>query len=355
MSKFLSKKHASLTAYVPGEQPQDKKYIKLNTNESPFPPSSSVLEAVSAEVGKLHLYSDPSLRALREGFAALHGVAPENVIATNGSDEVLDFAFLAFSDSDTPIAFPDITYGFYSVFAELYGIPYETIPLADDFSVRAEDYIGIGKNIVIANPNAPTGLSLSLYDIERIVASNPDNVVIIDEAYVDFGGESAAPLTKKYKNLIVTGTFSKSRSLAGARLGFGIADAELIRDLDTIRCSHNPYNVNRMTLAAGCAALRDNDYYMANCKTVIEVREYTKTELEKRGFFVTDSSANFLFAESDEILGDELYQQLRARGILVRHLSGERIKNFNRISIGTRSDMDAFLTAVDEILMEKKQ
>ena len=355
MSKFLSKRHATLTAYVPGEQPQDKKYIKLNTNESPFPPSKSVLDAVCAEVGKLQLYSDPSLRALREGLAALHGVSPENVIATNGSDEVLDFAFLAFSDSDTPIAFPDITYGFYSVFAELYNIPYEAIPLAEDFSVRAEDYIGIGKNIVIANPNAPTGLSLPLSDVERIVASNPDNVVIIDEAYVDFGGQSAAALTKKYKNLLVTGTFSKSRSLAGARLGFGIADAELIRDLDTIRCSHNPYNVNRMTMAAGCAALADNDYYMNNCKTVIETREYTKAELKKRGFFVTDSCTNFLFAESLDVSGDELYLGLRERGILVRHLSGERIKNFNRISIGTMDDMNAFLAAVDEILMEKKQ
>ncbi|MBQ7386801.1 MAG: histidinol-phosphate transaminase [Clostridia bacterium] len=354
MSKFISTRLASLEAYVPGEQPQDKKYIKLNTNESPFPPSASVISAAKEEAGRLQLYSDPSLRELRYELAALHGVAPENVIATNGSDEVLDFSFLAFSDAEHPIVFPDITYGFYSVFADLYGIPYERIPLDSDFRVRAEDYIGISKNIVIANPNAPTGLALSLADIELIVASNPDNIVIIDEAYVDFGGESAVALTKKYKNLIVTGTFSKSRSLAGARLGFGIADAELISDLDKIRCSHNPYNVNRMTAAAGCAALRDNAYYMQNCKTVIENREYTKRELRERGFFVTDSLGNFLFAESKDISGDELYLGLRERGILVRHLSGERIKNFNRISIGTREDMDKFLSAVDEILKEKK-
>ena len=355
MSKFLSEKYASLTPYTPGEQPKERKYNKLNTNESPFPPSKAVIDAASEEAGKLQLYSDPELTPLVRELASLYGVAPENVIATNGSDEVLNFAFMAFSDATHPIVFPDITYGFYPVFANLSAIPYEEIALKDDFSVDYRDYVGIGKNIVIANPNAPTGLALSLSEIEEIVKSNPDNVVIIDEAYVDFGGESAIPLTKKYDNLLVTGTFSKSRSLAGARLGFGIASKEIIRDLNTIRYSTNPYNVNRMTMMAGCAALKDNDYYMDNCRKIVENRSYTKAALEKLGFNVLDSKANFLFAESKEIDGEELYLKLKARGILVRHFSAERIKDFNRITIGTKEQMDKFLFATEEILKEKRK
>lgn len=355
MSRFFSEKFASLEAYTPGEQPKDMKYIKLNTNESPFPPSPSVIEAAREEAGRLQLYSDPELTPLIEKLAELYGVNKENVIATNGSDEVLNFAFMAFSDSSHPIIFPDITYGFYPVFANLSGIPYEEIPLKEDFTVDYRDYVGVGKNIVIANPNAPTGLALTLAEIEEIVKSNPDNVVIIDEAYVDFGGESAIPLTKKYDNLLVTGTFSKSRSLAGARLGFGIASAEIIRDLNTIRYSTNPYNVNRMTMMAGCAALRDNDYYMQNCRTIMENRAYTKSALEALGFCVLDSKANFLFAESSDIDGEELYKELKSRGILIRHFSKERIKNYNRITIGTRAEMDAFLSATENILKEKKQ
>ena len=269
---------------------------------------------------------------------------------TNGSDEVLNFAFMAFSDTRRPIVFPDITYGFYPVFARLNGIPYEEIPLSEDFSVNPEDYIGIGKNIVIANPNAPTGIALSLADIERIVASNPDNVVIIDEAYVDFGAESAVALVPKYPNLLVTGTFSKSRSLAGARLGFGIAQRELIADLNTIKYSTNPYNVNRMTMAAGEAAIRDNAYYMNNCKTVMENREYTRDRLCALGFRVLPSVANFLFAESPDVDGEKLYLELRRRGILIRHFSKERIKNFNRITVGTRAEMDALLAQIENIL-----
>lgn len=355
MSKFFSDKFVSLEAYTPGEQPKDMKYIKLNTNESPFAPSPSVIKAAEEEAGRLQLYSDPELTPLVAKLAELYGVDKENVIATNGSDEVLNFAFMAFSDDSHPIIFPDITYGFYPVFANLSGIPYEEIPLKEDFTVDYRDYVGKGKNIVIANPNAPTGLALTLSEIEEIVRTNPDNVVIIDEAYVDFGGESAIPLTKKYDNLLVTGTFSKSRSLAGARLGFGIASAEIIRDLNTIRYSTNPYNVNRMTMMAGCAALDDNDYYMQNCKTVTENRAYTKEKLEALGFSVLDSKANFLFAKSPDISGEELYLSLKSRGILIRHFSKERIKDYNRITIGTRAEMEAFLSATENILKEKKQ
>lgn len=353
MSRFFSNKFASLEAYVPGEQPKDMKYIKLNTNESPFPPSPSVIEAAKDEAGRLMLYSDPECTPLVDAFSELYGISKDELIMTNGSDEVLNFAFMAFSDIEHPIVFPDITYGFYPVFARLNGIPYEEIPLKDDFTIDPSDYIGIGKNIVIANPNAPTGIALSLSNIEKIVASNPDNIVIIDAAYVDFGAESAVSLVPKYKNLLVTGTFSKSRSLAGARLGFGIGNKELIADLNTIKYSTNPYNVNRMTMAAGTAAIIDNGYYMDNCKTIISNREYTKAGLEALGFRVLDSKANFLFAESDIIDGEKLYRELRTRGILIRHFGKERIKNFNRITIGTIDEMKSLLCEIERIIKEK--
>ena len=355
MSRFFSKKYSSLDAYVPGEQPKDKSYVKLNTNESPFPPSKSVIDAVSREACDLRLYSDPECYYLTKRCAELYGVSEDMVLMTNGSDEILNFAFMAFSDEDHPIAFPDITYGFYPVFARLNGIPYEEIPLTEDFRVDYRDYVGIGKNIVIANPNAPTGIALTLPEIEEIVKSNPNNIVIIDEAYVDFGTESAVPLLKKYDNLIVTMTFSKSRSMAGARLGFGIASPELIRDMNTVKYSTNPYNVNRMTAAAGLAALNDNDYYMGNCEVIAENREYTKRELLTLGFDFTPSVANFVFAKSPEISGEELYLKLKEMGILVRHFKKERIKDYVRITVGTRSDMDAFIEATRKIIKEKRK
>lgn len=354
MSRFFSSKYQNLKAYTPGEQPRGMRYIKLNTNESPYPPSESVRAAVAEESGRLALYSDPECTDLITTAAARFGVEPDEILMSNGSDEILNFAFMAFSDAAHPVVFPDITYGFYPVFAQLSGIPYETIPLMSDFSIRISDYMGIGRNIVIANPNAPTGLALPVSDIEKIVSSNPGNVVVIDEAYVDFGAESTVPLIRKYPNLLVTGTFSKSRSMAGARLGFGIGDRALIRDLKTIQYSTNPYNVNRMTAAAGKAALLDDGYYMENCRKIERTREKTKQELESLGFHVTNSKANFLFASSDRIGGEELYLELKQRGILVRHFDGERIRNYNRITIGTPEQMAAFLAAVKEILTERK-
>ena len=350
MSRFFSSKLSALVPYTPGEQPKDMKYIKLNTNESPYPPSKGVVEASKEEAGKLRLYCDPTCASLHASIAELCGVDKCQVLATNGSDEILNFAFMAFSDKDNPIVFPDITYGFYPVFAELNGIPYEKIPLRDDFTIDVNDYIGINKNIVIANPNAPTGICLGLDDIEKIVSSNPNNVVIIDEAYVDFGAKSAIPLIKKYDNLIVTRTFSKSYSLAGARLGFGVACAELINDMNTIKYSTNPYNVNRMTQAAGAAAIKDNDYYMSNCQSIISAREYTAAALKALGFTVLDSSANFLFAKSDKIGGEELYLKLKSRGILIRHFTSERIKEFNRITVGTQEQMQALIGEIKAIL-----
>ncbi len=353
MSRFCSSKYSRLKAYVPGEQPKDKRYIKLNTNESPFPPSKAVIEAVSSEASELMLYSDPESARLTEKCAELYGVSRDMVLMTNGSDEILNFAFMAFCDSEHPIVFPDITYGFYPVFCELNNIPYEEIPLTEDFRVDYRDYLNIGKNIAIANPNAPTGIVMPLSEIEEIVKTNPSNVVIIDEAYVDFGGESAVGLVSKYDNLIVTMTFSKSRSMAGARLGFGIASPALIQDMNTIKYSTNPYNVNRMTAAAGYAALTDNSYYMDNAKRIMENREYTADALVALGFTVLPSKANFVFAKSDKISGEELYLKLKDKGILIRHFTKEKIKDYNRITIGTRDEMKAFLDATVEILEGK--
>jgi len=354
MSRFFSNKYKALVPYTPGEQPKDVKYIKLNTNESPFLPSKGVLEAVHCEAERLQLYSDPECTALHTALADLYGVDRMEVLATNGSDEILNFAFMAFCDEQRPIVFPDITYGFYPVFAEINNIPYEKIPLKDDFSIDVNDYIGINKNIVIANPNAPTGMYMPLCDIERIVESNPDNIVIIDEAYIDFGGESALPLTKKYDNIIVTRTFSKSYSMAGARLGFGVANKDLIGDMNTIKYSTNPYNVNRMTQMAGVSAISDNSYYMDNCKRIIENREYTVAELNRLGFEVLPSMANFVFARSYKIDGEKLYLELKSRGILVRHFTADRIKNFNRITIGTREQMKELICQIEKILEESK-
>ena len=354
MSRFFSHRLDRLVPYTPGEQPIDRTYIKLNTNESPYPPTPRVLEAAAAEAGRLQLYSDPTCRDLTKKMSEVFGVPTDRIVMTNGSDEVLNFAFMAFADEEHPLVFPAITYGFYPVFAELNRIPYEEIPLKADFSIDPADYENLGgKTVVIANPNAPTGLCLSLDEIERIVKSNPDGVVIIDEAYVDFGAESAIALVDKYDNLLVTGTFSKSRSLAGARLGFGIGQASLISDLHTVRYSTNPYNINRMTAAVGCAVLDENDYYMQNCREIMETRAYTTDALRDLGFEVLDSKTNFVFAKSDRIGGGELYRALKERGILVRHFDKDIITDYNRITIGTRAQMDALITAIREILNEK--
>lgn len=350
MSRFLSEKFASLSPYVPGEQPKDMQYIKLNTNESPFPPSQAVLDAVVEEAGKLQLYSDPDLTELLKALSQVYGVDTKNIIATNGSDEVLNFAFMAYTDSTHPAVFPNITYGFYSVFAKLHRSPYTEIPLKEDFSIDYRDYMELNKTIFIANPNAPTGLTISLDEIREILKSNPDNVVVIDEAYVDFGGESAVPLIKEFDNLLVTGTFSKSRSLAGARLGFGFASEKIIADLNTIRFSTNPYNVNRVTLAAGVASLKDDSYNKANCEKIIKTRERVKAELEALGFYVLDSKANFLFARKDGAKGKELYLGLKEKGVLVRHFDKEIIGDFLRITIGTEEQMDIFLSKLKELL-----
>lgn len=353
MSRFLIEEYQTLEAYTPGEQPRDMQYIKLNTNESPYPPSKGVLDALSREeVSKLNLYPDPECKELKDALASLYGVGRENVFLSNGSDDILNFSFMAFCGKQTPVKFPEISYGFYKVYAELYGVDYTAVPLREDFSLDICDYMGNDANVVIANPNAPTGIALALDEVEQIVKANPDYLVLIDEAYVDFGGESAVALTKKYDNLLVVGTYSKSRSMAGARLGFAFGDKEIIADLEKIKFSTNPYNINRLTLLAGKAAVLDNDYYMENCKKVIETREFTVKELRTLGFTVTDSKANFIFAKSDFVSGETLYKELKRRGILVRHFSSPKICEYNRITIGTREQMQAFLDAVQDILKQ---
>lgn len=350
MSKFFSTKYEGLVAYTPGEQPKVNNLIKLNTNESPFPPSKKAVDYASRAAETLNLYSDPECRVLHNKLAEVLGVKPTQVLATNGSDEILNFAFMAFCDEEHPAVFPDITYGFYPVFANINRVPYEEIPLKDDFTIDVSDYIGINKNIFIANPNAPTGIALELCDIEKIVASNPDNIVVIDEAYVDFGAQSAVSLIDKYNNLIVTQTFSKSRSFAGARLGFGVACEELIRDLNTIKYSTNPYNVNAMTMLAGVGMLEDEEYTKTNCREIARTREYTISELEKLGFSVLSSKANFVFAKHNEKSGEYVYEKLRENAILVRHFTLEKIKDYNRITIGTKEQMDKMLSVLKNIL-----
>lgn len=347
MSRFLSNRHQTLVPYTPGEQPKERKYIKLNTNESPFPPSEKSIAYAADAAKNLNLYSDPECTPIVKKLSELYNVETNEILFTNGSDEILNFAFMAFCDGS--VVFPDITYGFYKVFADINNIAYEQIPLKDDFTIDVNDYIGINKNIFIANPNAPTGILLSREDIEKIVKSNPDNVVVIDEAYIDFGGESCVPLIHKYDNLLVTQTFSKSRSMAGARLGFGIACKELIADLNAIKYSTNPYNVNSMTMASGLGMLEDEEYTKKNCAEIINTREYAKAELSKLGFEFTDSKANFIFAKHAEISGEEIYKALRENGILVRHFSGKRTGEYNRITIGTRTQTDILLDCLKKI------
>lgn len=348
MSRYLHPRFGSLEAYVPGEQPQEREYIKLNTNESPYPPAPRVVEALTKEQTEaLRLYSDPTCGRLKESLAALYSVGPEQIFIANGSDDILNFAFMAFGAEGA--VFPDITYGFYPVFAALHGVPYRENPLQDDFAVNYKEYLGLNKLIVIANPNAPTGLQLPVSQIELILKSNPDSVVVIDEAYVDFGGDSCLPLIAEYDNLLVVRTFSKSRSLAGGRLGYAFGSGALIADLEKLKYSTNPYNVNRLTQLLGIESVGAEDYYQEKCRAIIKTREKTAEELRNLGFTVTHSRANFLFARSPQIGGAALYRALKERGILVRHFDLPRIKDFNRITVGTPEQMAILLKTIRDI------
>ncbi len=353
MSRFFSPKYKSLKPYTPGEQPKAMQYIKLNTNESPFPPSKKAQAEAANAAASLHLYSDPTCKKTTAALAEQLGVDFDEVLLTNGSDEILNFAFMAFCDDNTPAAFADITYGFYSVFAEINRIPHKIIPLREDFTIDIRDYFGLKHTIFIANPNAPTGIALTRAEIEEILQQNPDHVVVIDEAYVDFGAESCVPLIRTYDNLLVTGTFSKSRSMAGARLGFGVGCKALIADLNAIKYSTNPYNVNSMTLAAGYGTLADPEYTAANCKIIAQNREKAAAELKRLGFELTDSKANFLFAKHPCLDGEGLYSELKKRGILVRHFNAPRISSYNRITVGTWEQMQTLIKTIQTISEEQ--
>lgn len=347
MTRFISERLSGLEPYVPGEQPRDMSYVKLNTNENPFPPPAEVVDAASREAGRLNLYSDPECLELRRAIAEREGLCAENVLITNGSDEALSFLFFSLAGG---FIFPNHTYGFYKVFCGLYGADCEEAPLRPDFTVDTEQYIKSPKNAVIANPNAPTGIFLPLSEIERILRSRDDRLVIVDEAYVDFGGESAVRLIDKYDNLAVVRTFSKSRSLAGMRLGYMLASRELIADMDAVRCSINPYNLDRVALAAGKASLECDEYFRDNLKTIIENRDHAVDGLKSLGFDVLPSSSNFVFARKEGASGRELYLSLKERGVLVRHFSKRGIEDYIRITIGTREQMDILLAKLKEIL-----
>ena len=350
MSRFFTESLKALQPYVPGEQPQDMQYIKLNTNESPFPASPKAVAAINGEeVSRLYLYSDPDCKALIAAIAKRYGLQPEQVTVGNGSDEVLWFALRAFCDENTPLAYNDITYGCYKTWCSMLNVPSKILPLQEDYSVDLSLYRGLDSTIMITNPNAPTGLCLSTAQIEEVLQQHPDHVVIVDEAYVDFGGQSCVGLIDKYDNLLVVQTCSKSRSLAGARLGFAMGNAELISDLNRIKFSFNPYNVNRLTCLAGIAAMEDEEYFQTCTRTVAQTREKTAAALKTMGFTLTDSKANFLFAESSRIPGGELYRKLKKKGILVRHFDKPRLENRLRITVGSEQQMEALLTALKEL------
>jgi histidinol-phosphate aminotransferase len=351
LSKYLSKRLENLQPYTPGEQPQDQQYIKLNTNENPYPPSPWVAEALNADaVDRLRLYSDPACKKLREAVATRYGISPAQIMAGNGSDENLFFALRAFCDETKPLACADVTYGCYAVWANLMHIPTHIIPLEADYTLDPKKYYDLGETIVIANPNAPTGLALAPAELGKIADANAGDVVIVDEAYVDFGAESCVPLLAKHKNLLVVQTFSKSRSLAGARLGIAMGSEELIADLNRVKNSLNPYNVNSLTLLAGATAMRDEEYFRRCCAAVIDTREKTAAALRARNFTVLPGKGNFLFARTDAAAGGTLYRLLKAKGVLVRHFDAPRTADWLRITIGTPAQMQKLLGALDDIL-----
>ena len=341
----------TVVPYTPGEQPKEQNIIKLNTNENPYPPSPSVRVAVREVLEEgMRRYPDPSADVLVSAIAKEYGVKKEEVFVGVGSDDVLAMAFLTFFNSEKPILFPDITYSFYDVWADLYRIPYECIPLKDDFTIDPADYKRENGGVILPNPNAPTGVGMGVDAIEAIIKSNLDSVVIIDEAYVDFGAVSVLPLIQKYDNLLVVQTMSKSRSLAGMRIGFAFGDARLIRYLNDVKFSFNSYTMNQTALAAGVAAVEDRPYFEACCKRIMATREWVKEELIALGFSFPDSKSNFIFATHPEYSAKKLFEELRKRKIYVRYFAKPRIDNYVRITIGTDAQMRAFLNAVKEIL-----
>ena len=347
-----------VTPYTAGEQPKDPEIIKLNTNENPYPPAPGVvqvLEEMKADPAKMRLYPDMDSTLLVEALAAREGVKPSQVFVGVGSDDVISMAFMTFFRGEEKILFPDITYSFYSVWADVHRISFETVPLTEDFRIRPEDYLPActgrpNGGVIFPNPNAPTGIALPLSDVERIIAGNPDSVVIVDEAYIDFGGESAMCLLPKYENLLVVRTFSKSRSLAGMRIGYAVGNEKLISYLQDVKFSFNSYTMNLAAQRVGLASVQDEDYFRACTGRISATRDRFAAALTERGFEVLPSSANFVFARHPQFTGDDLLAALRARKVLVRHFKAPRIRDFLRITIGTDEQMDAVLRVLDEII-----
>lgn len=352
MKEYWSKRVRDMVPYVPGEQPKDRKFIKLNTNENPYPPSPKVLEAVRAAANDaLRLYPNPECTPLREAIARRNGLDVSQVFCGNGSDEILSFAFQAFFDKENPITFADITYSFYEVYVKYLDLTVDLVPLNADFSLPAERFVnGPTGGVVIANPNAPTGQAVSLADLRRVLEGNRDRVVIVDEAYVDFGCESAVGLIGAFPNLLVTQTASKSRSLAGLRVGWAMGDPNLIAAMCCVRDSINSYTVDRVAQAAAVAAIQDEAYFQETCRAIMSTRERTFARLRDLGFLVEPSKANFLFARHPALPGKEIFQALRERGILVRRWDLPRIGDYLRISVGTDGEMDALCRGLEEIV-----
>ncbi len=337
--------------YTPGEQPQISDIIKLNTNENPYAPAPGVQRILREfDVNKMRLYPDPNSRVLVDALAEGYGVKPSQVFVGVGSDDVISMAFLTFFHSDKPILFPDITYSFYDVWADVYRIPFKTIPLDEKLRIRPEDYARENGGIIFPNPNAPTGVLESLDTIEAILKANPDSVVIVDEAYIDFGGESALPLLKQYENLLVIQTFSKSRSMAGMRIGFAIGSEKMIRYMNDVKFSINSYTMNPLTQLCGAEAVRDAVYFRDTTQKIIETREFAKAELTRLGFAFPDSMSNFIFATHPDYHAADIFAALRERSIFVRYWSKPRIDQYLRISIGTPTEMQALFRALQEIL-----
>lgn len=337
--------------YVPGEQPDAAHMIKLNTNENPYPPAPGVLRVLKEYDGnRLRLYPAPNCKALVDAIAEYYGLKPEQVFTGVGSDDVLAMIFLTFFHSEKPVFFPDITYSFYDVWAGMLRIPYETKPLDDDFRIRPEDYDGENGGVIFPNPNAPTGILMGLSQIREILDHNRDVIVVVDEAYIDFGGESALPLIGEYDNLLVVQTFSKSRSMAGMRIGYAMGNERLIRYLNDVKYSFNSYTMTQLSLALGVEAVRDRAYFEETRKKIIATREWTKGELRRLGFTFGDSMSNFIFARHASVPAEEIFAALREQNIYVRHFTAERIRNYLRISIGTREEMETLIRFLTEWL-----
>lgn len=337
--------------YVPGEQPKADKLIKLNTNENPYPPSPQVEKALKEiDVDRMRLYPDPAASVLVEAIAEFYQLQPEQVFVGVGSDDVLAMIFLTFFNAKTPILFPDITYSFYDVWADMLRIPYETIPLTQDFTIRKEDYCRANGGVIFPNPNAPTGIAMGLDEIEEIVKANQDVIVVVDEAYVDFGAVSALPLIEKYENLLVVQTFSKSRGMAGMRIGYAMGNPVLIKYLNDVKYSFNSYTMDQTTLTLGTAAIKDRAYFEETVHKVMETREWTKKELAALGFVFGDSKANFIFASHPQIPAEELFLALREAKIIVRYFKKPRIDNYLRITIGTQEEMETFIAFLKEYM-----